>query len=60
MLVLTSKSGCEAWASLIRGYSDMNCHVYTQSLPNRRKLGVAKLAQFDVVVSTLDVSEHLH
>ena len=59
LLIVTSKQHVESWAAPIRGakdsFSDVSMEVYTQSLQVRRKLGVSRLSNYDVVITTFDI-----
>lgn len=59
ILIVTSKNMIDTWASPIRAarglYKETSLHVYTQPLVARRRMGPARIAGFDVVVTTFDI-----
>ena len=57
LLIVTFKSRVEEWAEIIRNLPEPRLFLYTDTLAKRRKFGVYNLAQYDVVITTFDVSK---
>ena len=57
LLIVTFKSRVEEWAENIRNLPEPRLFLYTDTLSKRRKFGVYNLAQYDVVITTFDVSK---
>ena len=60
MLIVALKDQVEVWASEIRDLSHSRLLLYTDTLAKRRQIGAHNLAQYDVVITTFDVSELHH
>ena len=60
MLIVGLKDQVEVWASEIRNLTHSRLLVYTDALAKRRQIGAHNLAQYDVVITTFDVSAQHH
>ena len=59
LLIVAPKGEVEVWAENIRSLAQPRLCVYTDTLAKRRKIGAHSWAQYDVVITTFDVSMHL-
>ena len=57
LLIVTLKCHVEEWAEHIRNLPEPRLYLYTDTLAKRRKFGAYNLAQYDVVITTFDVSK---
>ena len=56
LLIVTTKAHVEEWATYIRATPWPRLLLYTDTLAKRRKMGAHNISQFDVVITTFDVS----
>lgn len=55
-LVVTSKKDLDSWEKAIRNIASAKLHLYTDTLAKRRKFGAYRVASYDFVLTTFDVS----
>ena len=55
LLIVTHKSGCEEWAAYFRAQPHTSLLIYSEPLAKRRRMGIEKIANYDVVIVTFDV-----
>ena len=56
LLIVTTKSQLEKWATVVRSQPTLSLHCYTDTLSVRRKEGAQHLIGYDVVITTFDVT----
>ena len=56
LLIVTTKSQLEKWATVVRSQPTLSLHCYTDTLSVRRKEGAQHLIGYDVLITTFDVT----
>lgn len=59
LLIVTSKTQVEFWASRVRSDLNLRLLVYTDSLQKRKQIGSHGIQRHDVIITTFDVSNHI-